>query len=70
MTVEEFKNTRFCAGMKVKESGGRIFDICAVDFRTSRIGVDELEYRGFSVPYGDSPIAWLDCESCEIVEYI
>jgi len=65
MTIEEFNNMRFCAGMKAlvhsKMIGDFEADIATVDFDQAligiRIGDDE-----------DDQFSWYRCENCDLVE--
>lgn len=68
MTVKEFSQTRFGAGMQVKiNKTGEIKDIISVDFETNKIGVayfDGQEYNDLD------DLNWFHCEWVELIEEI
>jgi len=66
MTQEEFLNTRFSAGMKVKHNKwNEIYDVESVDFIECLIGVPATQ---FSEGSEDGEIQWFRCENCTIIE--
>lgn len=66
MTIEEFSQTRFGAGMQVKiNKTGEIRDIISVDFETNKIGVAYFDGQ----QYNDlDELNWFHCEWVELVE--
>lgn len=67
MTIQEFDNTRFCAGMRV-EYRGKEYVIMSVDFQERTIGIvwDEIENdETFDVDY---EIRWVRCENCKLLD--
>jgi len=58
MTIEEFNNTGFGYGMKVKVSN-HIYNIASVDFEDFTIGIEDEEA-------GD--IKWVAIKFCEIIK--
>lgn len=65
MTVEEFSQTRFGAGMQVKiNKTGEIRDIISVDFETNKIGV---AYNDGEFYASLDDLNWFHCEWVELV---
>lgn len=63
MSIEEFLETKWCAGMKVEIlSGvlkGKVFAVASPDFDQQLIGC-------FCNPFDDEP-TWFRCENCKLV---
>ncbi|ANJ65532.1 hypothetical protein [Pseudoalteromonas virus vB_PspP-H6/1] len=63
MTREEFKNTRWGAGMTCSAHGEGLFDIITVNFGEDLVGVvDDKE------DFDNDEIRWYRCESVELVK--
>lgn len=58
MTIEEFNNTRFGAGMKAKYKG-EVYTIGSVDFEEKLVGIYMPE---------DLETTWVRCENISIIE--
>lgn len=58
MSIEEFEDTRFGRGMKVRYKGVE-YPIASVDFEESLIGIEFTE---------NGEICWVRCENLTIVE--
>lgn len=67
MTIQEFSNTRFCAGMKV-EYQGEIRNLVSVDFEESLIGIEFGERECEECGHISSDIYWVRCENCNIIK--
>lgn len=61
MTRNEFANTKFYHGQKVKYKGG-IYNINSVDFAEDLIAIDMIN----DCMSDDELIQWVRCENCEI----
>lgn len=61
MTIKEFAQTQFSAGMSVRHTDGRRSEIVSVDFGENLIGVFED---------GGTDIQYWRCENCTIVSTI
>lgn len=70
MTIEEFENARFTAGMEV-ETGSAMFGtvrrpIVRLDFDQALIGIT-LRDEEIEDDDDERPIYWLHCEDCRLI---
>lgn len=66
MTIEEFSQTRFHAGMKVRYKG-EIRDLVSVDFEENLIGIESEEIECEECGHVEIGIQMVRCENCDLI---
>lgn len=66
MTIEQFNNTGWSAGMTV-EYRGRERNVASVNFQEKLIGLESLEEPDEDDPDEDLPFDWVRCENCRLL---
>lgn len=67
MTIEEFNQTRFSAGMTIHHAlTDKIYHVVSVDFAEKLIGIPVREFF-VGCDEDDEDIYWMRCENCEII---
>lgn len=66
MTIEEFSQTGFYAGMKVRYKG-EIRDLIPVDFEENLIGIESGEIECEECGHVETDIQWVRCENCDLI---
>lgn len=66
MTIEEFTQTGFHSGMKVRYKG-EIRDLVSVDFEENLIGIESEEIECEECGRVETGIQWVRCENCDLI---